>query len=101
MEETSADRGLGVYRQARIRTTAAAAAILLIPFAVFFFLLKQRMWEFVPGLKHPLAHYLAICVLLGVVLALGFGRVVSNIILALARDLEKTHAEVQQRERER
>jgi signal transduction histidine kinase len=101
MHRASTDRGLGVYRQARIRTTTAAAAVLLIPFAVFFFLLKQRMWEFAPGLKHPLAYYLGICVVLGVMLALGFGRIVSKHILKLAKDLEKTTREVQQRELER
>ncbi|MFB3918018.1 MAG: sensor histidine kinase [Terriglobales bacterium] len=93
--------GIGIYRQARIRTTLAAAAVLLIPFAVFFFLLRQRMWEFTPGLKHPLLQYLIACVVLGVVLALAFGRVVSNHILELAKELEKTANAVHQREIER
>ena len=45
MQQASPDRGLGVYRQARIRTTAAAAFVLLIPFAVFYFLLKEAVHE--------------------------------------------------------
>lgn len=84
-----------------MRTTLAAAAVLLIPFVVFFFLLRQRMWEFTPGLKHPLLHYLAACAVLGVLLALAFGRFVSNHILKLAKELQKTADAVRQREIER
>ncbi|MFB3812825.1 MAG: sensor histidine kinase [Terriglobales bacterium] len=94
-------KGLGVYRQARIRTTVAAAAVLLIPFVVFYFLLHERLWRFSPNLRHPMRTYLLVCMVLGVVLAVGFGRFVSGIILKLARELEKTLREVVQREYER
>ncbi len=101
MKDLSPERGLGVYRQARLRTTAAAAGVLLIPFGVFYFLLHERLWEFSPNLHHPMAFYLLTCAVLGVALAIGFGRFVSNHILALAHELEKTMREVTQREGER
>jgi signal transduction histidine kinase len=101
MSDLLPHRGLGVYRQTRLRTTAAAAAVLLIPFAVFFFLLHERLWEFSPNLRHPMTFYLLTCAVLGVALAVGFGRFVSNHILKLAHELERTMRQVEQRERER
>jgi signal transduction histidine kinase len=101
MTDFSPERGLRIYRQARIRTMLAAAAVLLIPFAVFFFLLRERLWKFSPDLKHPELDYLMICAVLGVLLAVGFGQVVSRHILNLLRELEKNMRALEQRERER
>jgi signal transduction histidine kinase len=94
-------RGLGIYRQARWRTTLAAAVVLGSPFCVFLLLLKEHLLEFSTRLSFPLSYQLLFCVLLGIVLALGFGRFVSNHILRLADELEKSLREVAQREQER
>jgi len=101
MTDLSPERGLRVYRQTRARTMVAAAAVLLIPFAVFFFLLRERLWAFAPNLRHPELDYLLICAVLGVLLAVGFGQIVSQHILQLLHELEKTMRAVTQRERER
>lgn len=95
------EQELRIYRQARVRTMLAAAAVLLIPFAVFFFLLRERLWKFSPNLKHPEVDYLVSCAVLGVLLAVGFGRVVSSHILNLLHELEKNMRALEQRERER
>jgi signal transduction histidine kinase len=96
-----AERGLGVYRQTRLRTTLAAAVVLLIPFGVFFLLLKERLLEFSSPLRYPVFEQLLACVVLGMVLAMGFGRFVSNHILRLANELVKSLRAVAQREHER
>ena len=97
----SAGDPMRIYRQARLRTMLAAAAVLLIPFAVFFFLLRERLWKFSPEAHHPELEYLVICAVLGVLLAVGFGHVVSNHILVLLRHLEHNMRALEQRERER
>jgi signal transduction histidine kinase len=96
-----AQRGLGIYRQARWRTTLAAAVVLGSPFCVFLLLLKAHLLLFSTRLTFPLFYQLLFCVLLGIVLALGFGRFVSNHILHLADELEKSLRAVSQREQER
>jgi signal transduction histidine kinase len=101
MKELSPERGLGIYRQARLRTTVAAAVVLLVPFALFYFLIDRGILNPEPRLHHPLLEYLFGCVLLGIVLAIGFGRFVSSHILKLARGLERSMYAVEQRERER
>ncbi len=100
-ETGNAQFGLGIYRQARLRTTVAAAAVLLIPFGVFYFLLQERLWAFAPNLNHPLLDYLLVCMVLGVGLAVSFGRFVSTHILKLVGELEKSVRAVAQREHER
>lgn len=101
MTDLSPARGLGIYRQARFRTTLAAAVVLLVPFAVFYFLVDRQLLNSEPRLHRPLLDYLLISVLIGIVLALSFGRFVSNHILKLARRLERSMHAVEQRERER
>lgn len=99
--ELSPERGLGIYRQARIRTTVAAAVVMLVPFALFYFLVDRGVLNVEPRLHHPFIEYLSACVVFGVILAIGFGRFVSNHILKLARELERSMYAVEQRERER
>jgi signal transduction histidine kinase len=94
-------RDLQIYRQARIRTTVAAAVILLIPFGVFCFMLRERLWAFPPNLEHPMRDYLLVCFSLGAVLAIGFGRYVSSHILSLVAELQRQMRAVAQREHER
>lgn len=101
MTELSPARGLGIYRQARIRTTIAAAVVLLVPFALFYVLVDYRVLNPEPRLHRPLLDYLFISVLLGIVLAVSFGRFVSNHILKLARELERSMWAIEQREKER
>ncbi len=101
MKELSPERGLGIYRQARLRTTAAAAVVLLVPFALFYFLVDLRILNPEPRLHHPFLEYLFACVVFGLVLAIGFGRFVSSHILKLARQLERSMYAVEQREHER
>ena len=96
-----AEQGLRIYRQARLRTMLAAAGVLLLPFAIFFFLLRERLWKFSPDLRHPELDYLVICAVLGVLLAVGFGQVVSRHILNLLHKLEENMRALEQRERER
>jgi signal transduction histidine kinase len=96
-----AERGLGVYRQARLRTTLAAAVVLVIPFGAFFLLLKERLLEFSSPLRYPVFEQLLACVVLGMILAVGFGRFVSNHILRLANELVKSLRAAAQREHER
>lgn len=90
-----------IYRQARLRTTVAAAVVLMVPFAVLYVLLQRHILAFSPHMRHPLFEYLFVCVALGVALAIGFGRFVSNHILKLVAELEKKMREVVQREHER
>ena len=92
---------LRIYRQARLRTTAAAAVILLIPFAVFCFLLRERLWAFSPNLQHPMRDYLLVCFSLGAILAIAFGRYVSSHILTLVAELQRQKRALAQREHER
>jgi len=94
-------RGLGIYRQARVRTTLAAAVVLLVPFAVFYGLIRYGVLNPEPRLHRPLLDYLFISALLGIVLAVSFGRFVSNHILKLARELERSMYAIEQREKER
>jgi signal transduction histidine kinase len=101
MKELSPERGLGIYRQARLRTTVAAAVVLLVPFALFYFLVDRHILNPEPRLHHPLLEYLFTSVVFGVMLAIGFGRFVSSHILKLARELERSMYAVEQRERER
>lgn len=101
MTEVSPGRGLGIYRQARIRTTAAAAVVLLVPFGVFYFLLHRNVLSASPYLARPMIDFLVGSVTLGVALAIGFGRFVSNHILKLVKELERSMFAVEQRERER
>lgn len=101
MTDLSPERGLGIYRQARIRTTAAAAVVLLVPFGLFYYLILRNVLRASPHLKHPIVDILLGSVCLGVLLAVSFGRFVSNHILKLARELEKSMYAVEQRERER
>lgn len=92
---------LRIYRQARLRTTAAAAVILLIPFGVFCFLLRERLWAFSPNLQHPMRDYLTVCFSLGAILAIAFGRYVSSHILTLVAELQRQKRALAQREHER
>jgi signal transduction histidine kinase len=92
---------LRIYRQARLRTMLAAAVVLLLPFVVFFFLLRERLWEFSPDVHHPELDYLIVCAVLGVLLAVAFGQVVSRHILNLLHKLEKNMRTLEQREHER
>jgi len=101
MEELSPARGLGIYRQARIRTTVAAAVVLLVPFALFYYLIETNVLKVEPRLHRPTLDYLAACVVLGIILAVSFGRFVSSHILKLARELERSMYAVEQREKER
>jgi signal transduction histidine kinase len=101
MTEISPARGLGIYRQARIRTTVAAAVVLLVPFGVLYALLSRNVLATSPQLKRPIIDFLLGCLCLGIVLSVSFGRFVSNHILNLARELEKSMRAVEQRERER
>jgi signal transduction histidine kinase len=95
------EQDLSIYRQARLRTMLAAALVLLLPFSVFFFLLRERLWEFSPDLRHPELDYLLICAVLGVLLAVAFGQVVSRHIRNLLHKLEENMRALEQRERER
>lgn len=101
MQELSPARGLGIYRQARIRTTLAAAVVLLVPFGLFYWLLESNVLKSEPRLHRPTLDYLVYCVLLGLVLAVSFGRFVSSHILKLAKELERSMYAVEQREKER
>ena len=97
----AAGQGLGVYRQARIRTTVAAAVVLLVPFLLFYIFADYFVWNHYPALHDPTVRMLAAAVLLGLVLSVGFGRFVSNHILKLAHGLEHALVAVEQREHER
>src|SRR5690242_12804956 len=101
MKDVSAGHGLGVYRQARIRTTVAAAIVLIVPFLLFYVLADRFVWNRNLGIHDATVTLLAGAVLLGLVLSVGFGRFVSNHILTLAHKLEKALVQVEQRERER
>jgi signal transduction histidine kinase len=101
IRDIAAGHGLGVYRQARIRTTVAAAVVLLVPFFLFYVLADRLVWNANPKSHDATVSLLGGAVLLGLVLSVGFGRFVSNHILHLAHDLEKALGAVEQRERER
>lgn len=101
MRDLLPERGLGIYRQARLRTTVAAAVVILVPFVVFYFLVDRGVLNAEPRLHHPFLEYLFACVVFGVILAVAFGRFVSSHILKLARELERSMYAVEQRERER
>ena len=92
---------MGIYRQARIRTTAAAAVLLLVPFVVFHFIFEFRVLKNLPELHSQLHLYATLSVVLGLVLSVTFGRFVSNHILKLANRLEKALWAIEERERER
>jgi signal transduction histidine kinase len=93
------DHDLGIYRQARLRTTLAAAAVLIAPLATFLWLSRQRFLTHY--LSHPELMYGLSSLLLGLILAVAFGRIVSNHVVRLAGELEKSLRSVAQRERER
>ena len=99
--DIAAGHGLGVYRQARIRTTIAAAVVLLVPFLLFYLVADRFVWNSNPKPHDATVLLLVAAVLLGFILSLGFGRFVSNHILHLSGGLEKALAQVEQRERER
>jgi signal transduction histidine kinase len=101
IKDVAAGHGLGIYRQSRIRTTVAAAVVLLVPFGVFYFFADRYVWNASPQLHDSTVSYLIGAGVLGLALALAFGRFVSNHILKLAHGLEKALAAVEQRERER
>ena len=101
MKDVTAEQGLGVYRQARIRTTVAAAGVLLVPFFLFDVFADHYVWN-----KYPAVHDATIGVfvgslLFGLVVSVAFGRFVSHHILKLAHGLEHALVAVEQRERER
>src|SRR5690242_16634316 len=101
MKHVAAGHGLGVYRQARIRTTVAAAVVLVVPFLLFYVFADRFIWNHNPQVHDSTVTLLAGAVLLGVMLSVGFGRFVSNHILKLAHGLEHALVAVEQRELER
>lgn len=101
MNDVVAGQGLGIYRQARIRTTVAAAIVLFGPFCIFYFFADHYVWNTSPQFRDATVLYLVGAGVVGLVLSVGFGRFVSNHILKLARSLEKALNAVEQRERER
>lgn len=83
-----------------MRTTAAAAVVLLLPFGLFYLLFHYRL---IPEgtRQNTLLNCLLVSLTFGLLLAVVFGRFVSNHILKLARDLEKSMFAAEQREKER
>jgi signal transduction histidine kinase len=93
--------GLGVYRQARTRTTAAAAVVLIVPFALLVALARAVVPVGDAQERMRLLGIAGVALGAGLVLAVGFGRFVSNHILKLACELERALSAVDQRELER
>src|SRR5919107_1417789 len=101
MSDVTAGHGLGVYRQARIRTTAAPALVVAIPSLALSFLVNHAGVIADPHARATSVRLLVVTVTSGLVLAVAFGRFVSNHILKLARDLDRALGAVDQREHER
>jgi signal transduction histidine kinase len=101
MNDVVAGHGLGIYRQARLRTTVAAAVVLLVPFAIFYFFADRYVWNASPQFHDATVLYFVSAGFVGLVLSVAFGRFVSNHILKLARGLEKALNASEEREHER